>query len=109
MNFTKGDIATVNLNPIKGHEQGNYRPVLVMNTILLPGNLNTVLPITSHKKSFPLEVELDWRTKTQGVVLCFQVRTLDLNKRHASFVEKAPKDIVDMCNNYLHRVTDDIY
>ena len=47
MNFTKGDIATVNLNPIKGHEQGNYRPVLVMNTILLPGNLNTVLPITS--------------------------------------------------------------
>ena len=54
-------------------------------------------------------MELDWRTKTQGVVLCFQVRTLDLNKRHASFVEKAPKDIVDMCNNYLHRVTDDIY
>lgn len=107
MKYQKGDIVMVDLNPTKGHEQGNCRPVLVMNSIMLPGHVNTVLPITTHKKLFPLEVELDNRTKTQGVVLCFQVRTLDLTQRNAHFLEKAPADIVELCNDYLHRVTDD--
>lgn len=108
MKFQKGDIVKVNLNPIKGHEQGNFRPVLVMNTVPLPGDVNIVLPITSHIKSYPLEVILDNRTQTTGVVMCFQIRTLDLNARNAVLIEKAPKDIVDLCNNYLHRLTDDI-
>ncbi|MBO4844743.1 MAG: type II toxin-antitoxin system PemK/MazF family toxin [Lachnospiraceae bacterium] len=108
MNFSKGDIVKVNLNPAKGHEQGNYRPVLVMNSVPLPGGLNIVLPITSKQKSYPLEVELDSRTVTQGVVLCFQVRTVDLVNRGAKIIEKAPGDIVDICNDYLHRLTDDI-
>ncbi len=106
--FQKGDIVKVDLNPIKGHEQGNLRPVLVMNSVPLPGGLNIVLPITSHQKSYPLEVELDERTKTKGVVLCFQIRTVDLNSRNASFIEKAPVDVVELCNDYLHRLTDDV-
>lgn len=108
MTFSKGDIVKVNLNPAKGHEQGNYRPVLVMNSVPLPGGLNIILPITSKQKSYPLEVELDDRTSTQGVVLCFQIRTVDLTKRGAKFLEKAPADIVETCNDYLHRLTDDV-
>lgn len=108
MTFSKGDIVKVDLNPIKGHEQGNYRPVLVMNAVPLPGGLNIVLPITSKKKTYPLEVELDDRTATQGIVLCFQVRTVDLASRGAKVIEKAPPDIVAMCNDYLHRLTDDV-
>ena len=108
MSFFRGDIVKVSLNPIQGHEQGNYRPVLVINSVPLPGGLNIVLPITSKNKSYPLEVELDSRTSTKGVVLCFQVRTLDLVKRNAVFLEKAPKDIVELCNEYLHRLTDEI-
>lgn len=106
--FKKGDIVNADLNPTKGHEQGEYRPLLVMNSVPLPGGVNIVLPITSHQKSYPLEVELDGRTKTQGVVLCFQIRTLDLNVRKATFIEKAPDDIVELCNDYLHRLTDDL-
>ena len=106
--FQKGDIVRANLNPTKGHEQGEYRPLLVMNSVPLPGGLNIVLPVTSHKKSYPLEVELDDRTATQGVILCFQIRTVDLNARDASFIEKAPADIVELCNDYLHRLTDDL-
>ena len=108
MTFNKGDIVKVNLNPIKGHEQGDFRPVLVMNSVPLPGGLNIVLPITSKNKSYPLEVELDERTVTQGTILCFQIRTVDLTKRGAKFIEKAPVDIVDKCNDYLHRLTDDV-
>ncbi len=106
--FQKGDIVKVNLNPTKGHEQGNFRPVLVMNSVLLPGGLNIVLPITSKQKSYPLEVELDDRTTTQGVILCFQIRTVDLAARGASLIEKAPDDIVEICNDYLHRLTDSV-
>ena len=106
--FQKGDIVKANLNPTKGHEQGDYRPLLVMNSVPLPGGVNIVLPITSHQKSYPLEVELDQRTETQGVILCFQIRTLDLTARGATLIEKAPYDIVELCNDYLHRLTDDI-
>ena len=106
--FEKGDIVKANLNPSLGHEQANYRPLLVVNSVPLPGGVNIVLPITSNPKSYPLEVELDSRTKTQGVVLCFQIRTLDLNARGATLIEKAPDDIVELCNDYLHRLTDDV-
>ena len=106
--FKIGDIVKADLNPTKGHEQGNYRPLLVMNSVPLPGGGNIVLPITSNPKSYPLEVELDERTETKGVVLCFQIRTVDLNARAASLIERAPDDIVELCNDYLHRLTDDV-
>lgn len=106
--FKKGDIVKADLNPTKGHEQGNYRPLLVMNSVPLPGGVNIVLPITSNPKSYPLEVELDERTETKGAVLCFQIRTVDLNARGASLIERAPDDIVELCSDYLHRLTDDV-
>ena len=108
MTFKKGDIVKVDLNPTKGHEQGNYRPVLVMNSVPLPGGLNIILPISSKEKSYPLEVELDGRTTTQGIILCFQICTIDLTSRKAKIIEKAPIDIVNTCNEYIHRLTDDI-
>lgn len=108
MTFTRGDIVKVNLNPTKGHEQGNFRPVLVLNSIPLPGDINIVMPITSHVKSYPLEVELDDRTETKGVILCFQIRTLDLKTRRAQFIEKAPVDIVEMCSDYISRLTNEL-
>lgn len=109
MKFSRGDIVKVNLSPVKGHEQGNFRPVLVMNSVILPGGIFIVLPITSHEKSYPLEVELDSRTRTQGVVLCFQVRTLDLRYRGARFIEKAPADIVNTCADYMRRAVSDAW
>ena len=106
MKFEKGSIVSVDLNPVKGHEQGNFRTVMVINSVPLPGGVNVVLPITSHQKSYPLEVVLDERTKTQGVVLCFQIRTIDLDRRNAQFIENAPEDIVELCVDYVHSLID---
>lgn len=103
--FSRGDIVLVDLNPTQGHEQGNKRPALVINSYPLPGGVSIVLPITTKNKSFPLEVPLDKRTTTQGTILCFQIRTLDLSKRGAKILEKAPKDIVDTCAEYITRLT----
>ena len=104
MKFHKGDIVKVNLNPTKGHEQGNYRPVLVLNEYPIPGDVNLVVPITTKEKTYPLEIPLDDRTTTKGVILCFQVRTLDLNVRNAKYVEKMPDDVVDTCIDYINRL-----
>ncbi len=106
MIFHRGDIVKVNLNPTKGHEQGEYRPVLVMNEVPLPGGLSIVLPITTKEKSYPLEVELDGHTKTKGVVLCFQIRTMDLKARGGKVIERAPMDLVERCSDYVHRLVD---
>lgn len=46
----QGDIYFTDLNPIKGHEQAGFRPVLIMQNNILNKNLNTVIiaPITSN-------------------------------------------------------------
>jgi len=105
MSFSRGDIIKINFNPIRGHEQGNFRPALVMNDCPLPSNLSIVFPITTKEKNYPFEVELDERTQTKGCILCFQVRTVDTKQREAVFVEKAPSDIVNLCAEYLARLT----
>ncbi len=107
--FSRGDIVSVNLDPTKGHEQGNYRPVLIINSVPLPGGINIILPITSKEKTYPLEIPLDKRTKTSGMILCFQIRTLDLSSRDARFIEKAPGDIVEKCCEYIARATSPVY
>ena len=68
-----------------------------MNFFPLPGDLNIVLPIMSKEKNYPFEV-------IAGCILCFQVRTIDANKRGAYFLEKAPEDIVEQCAEYLSRL-----
>ena len=79
-----------------------------MNSVPLPGGINTILPITTKRKTYPLEVELDNRTVTRGIVLCFQIRSLDLSARDAQFIEKAPDDIVKKCSEYIARMTSDL-
>ena len=102
--FTQGDIVKVDLNPIKGHEQGNYRPVLVINSVPMPGNVSLIVPITSKSKTYPLEVMLDSRTSTSGCILCFQMRTVDLAARNAQYIERLPDDLLNECLDYCKRV-----
>jgi mRNA interferase MazF len=53
-----------------------------------------VCPITHTDKRVPVQIKLDARTKPHGVILCEQVKALDLKKRGAVFLEKAPPDII---------------
>ncbi len=102
--FRQGDIVKVNLNPVKGHEQGNYRPVLVLNTLPMPGGVNLIVPITTKQKTYPLEILLDARTDTSGCILCFQMRTLDLQARDARYIERLPQDLLEECLDYCKRL-----
>ena len=54
-----------------------------------------VCPITNTNRDFPLHVSLDERTKTTGVIMCEQAKSLDIMARESSFLEKSPQDILD--------------
>ena len=94
--FEQGDIVYLDFDPQSGHEQKGRRPALVVSNNLFNrvSSLTMVCPITHTDRGHPFHLRLDGRTKTSGVVMCDQARTLDLASRRASFEEKAPADIV---------------
>ena len=102
--FEQGDIVYLDFDPQSGHEQKSRRPALVISNNR-DISLTMVCPITHTDRGHPFHLRLDERTRTDGVILCDQARMLDLNSRHASFVERAPEDIsaeaVDMVIGFL--------
>jgi len=93
----QGDIIKLNFDPQSGHEQAGYRPAVVISNDFfnIKTNLTIVCPITNTKKPFPLNVPLDNRTKTTGVVLCEHIRSVDLSARDYKIVERIPADLLD--------------
>lgn len=98
--MNRGDIWHVDLNPIKGREQANPRYVL----ILTPKEFNelgtpVVVPITSggnfaRAKGFTVSLS-GAGTQANGVILCHQLRALDIRARGGRFREKAPDFIME--------------
>ena len=105
--YEQGDIVYLDFAPQSGHEQRGRRPALVVGSNLLNrvSSLTMVCPITHTDRGHPFHIRLDSRTQTDGVVLCDQVRMLDLSSRNAVFREKAPEDIlaeaVDIITGFL--------
>ena len=89
--FEQGDIVYLDFDPQSGHEQKGRRPALVISNNLFNrvSSLTMVCPITHTDRGHPFHLRLDERTRTDGVILCDQARMLDLNSRHASFVEQS--------------------
>lgn len=95
----RGDVFHVNLDPIHGREQAGMRYVLVITRKHF-NDLGTpmVCPITqggSFARHAGFTVTLQGAgIRTQGVVLCNQVRVLDLQARSARYVEKVPAFVI---------------
>jgi mRNA-degrading endonuclease toxin of MazEF toxin-antitoxin module len=96
----RGDIWHVDLNPTQGREQANPRYVLIVTPAAF-NRLGTpiVAPITTggdFARSAGFAVSLSGAgTKAVGVVLCHQLRALDLKARNGRFVEAVPTFIVE--------------
>jgi mRNA-degrading endonuclease toxin of MazEF toxin-antitoxin module len=96
----RGDIYHVDLNPIHGREQAGSRYVLIVT----PREFNIlgtpiVCPITrggnfARSRGFAVSLE-NAGLNAKGVVLCHQLRVLDLSARNARFSEKVPQSIID--------------
>ena len=93
----QGDIIKLDFDPTSGHEQAGYRPAVVISNDFFNNktNLTIVCPITNTKKPFPLNVPLDNRTKTTGVVLCEHIKAVDLKARSCKIIERMQDDLLD--------------
>jgi len=92
----QGDIIVVDFDPQKGHEQKGRRPAVVIsnNKFHKYTNLAILCPITNTDRPFPLHISLDNRTKTTGIVMCEQIKTVDINTRKYRKIEKIPEDLL---------------
>ena len=103
----QGSIVWLNFDPQIGHEQRGRRPALVVSNDTFNdfSNLVIVCPITNTNKEHPFHVKLDERTKTTGVILSDQARSLDINARNYKFIETIPSDIllevVDIISGFI--------
>lgn len=90
----QGDIISIDFAPTKGREQTGKRPALVISNTKYNSLSGFVLacPITSNTKPMNIRVKLDEQTKTQGDVLCEQVRIIDLLSRQYHIIEAIPKE-----------------
>jgi mRNA interferase MazF len=99
----RGDIVEVNFNPQEGKEQNGIRPALVLSEKPFQASfgLALVCPITTKPKGINFEVPLTPMTKTTGVVLAHQVRTVDFLERKMKFIEKADPAVVNTACAYV--------
>ncbi|MEJ5864384.1 type II toxin-antitoxin system ChpB family toxin [Pseudomonas farsensis] len=98
--FARGDIVRIFLDPTVGREQqGASRPALV----LTPGSFNisglaVIAPISQggdFARHAGFAVTLSGAgTLTQGVMLCNQIRSVDLTARNAVRVESVPEAVI---------------
>ena len=101
----QGDVIWLEFNPGAGHEQSGRRPAVVISNSVANEFLNKraiVCPISSTNKNYPIQPILDDSMKTKGVVLCDQVMAVDLQARHAEFIENLP-------NQILQEIVDIVY
>ena len=99
----QGSIIKINFDPSVGSEQAGYRPAVVIsnNFVISKTNIITICPITTKQGKTALNVLLDDRTATQGVVLCAHNKAVDIKKRHYAIVEQLPQDKLEEVVNTI--------
>ena len=94
----RGDIYLVDLDPTAGREQRGHRPIIVVTPQAFNRlGVQLVAPITTggafaRHRGFAVELT---GTRTSGVILCNQLRTLDIAARNGRLVERVPAAVVD--------------
>lgn len=92
----RGDYVWLNFTPQTGYEQKGKRPAIVISPKEYNKKVGLALfcPITSIKKDYPFEVNIN-NSKIKGVVLSDQMKSLDWQYRNAEFISKSAKEELD--------------
>ena len=98
-----GHVIKIDMNPSMGHEQGGWRPAIVLSPSAYNAKTSLVvaLPITNQVKGYPFEIRLPVQMKTTGVILTDQIRNLDWSCRRAKFVEIAAAEVLKAVHERL--------
>ncbi len=103
----RGDIVWLDFEPQKGKEIKKTRPALVISPrkYNIKTNLAIFMPITSHVKEYPFEIEVNVNN-TSGAILCDQVRSLDWMERKATKISKLDQKTLEKAISKLSLLLD---
>ena len=92
----EGDLVKLDFDPRTGHEQGGWRPAIVLSPASYnrKTNLAVVAPITNQAKGYPFEVALPPGLKITGVILADALKNLDWRARNARYIASAPPAVL---------------
>jgi mRNA interferase MazF len=82
----QGEVWWIDLEPVRGHEQGKKRPCLVVSSNAfnaIPHGLVWVVPVSSGPRRHNLTVEVippEGGMKVTSAVLCHQLRTVSFGR-----------------------------
>lgn len=82
----QGDVWWIDLEPVRGHEQGKKRPCLVVSANAfnaIPHGIAWVVPVSSSPRRHSFTVEIappEGGVKVVGAILCHQMRTVSVER-----------------------------
>ena len=83
---SRGEVWTVNLNPVRGHEQAGYRPCLVISVDIFnhgPAGLVVIIPITTKEKGIPFHVAIsppEGGVSKKSFIKCEDIRSVSTER-----------------------------
>lgn len=96
MSLNAGDVAWVELDPVRGSEQAGRRPGLILTDRAYHDRTRRALvcPITSNLREWTFHVAIPPGLRVEGVVMVDQVRMLDREFRIFGYIETLPNHTV---------------
>ncbi|MDD2599237.1 MAG: type II toxin-antitoxin system PemK/MazF family toxin [Kiritimatiellae bacterium] len=94
----RGDIFWADLNPVIGHEQAGFRPVLILSQDVFNERSGTVIAAAltsqSQKAGFPLTLELESANlQKKSWVKISQIRTLSVKRIGEKMGRVSPEEL----------------
>jgi len=83
---SRGEIWTVELNPVRGHEQANARPALVISADQFnhgPAELVIIVPLTTRAKGIPYHVPInppEGGVTSRSYAKCEDIRSVSIER-----------------------------
>lgn len=95
-----GAIIKLACSPSAGHEQGGWRPAIIISneTFNAISNMRIICPITHTDRKSPFHIPISGCKETDGFIMCDQVKSADVYARKAKFIEDAPSELTDDAN-----------
>lgn len=94
----RGDVFWADLNPVRGHEQGGQRPVVILSEDVFNARSGTVIALAvtsqSQRAGFPLTLELtSVKLPKRSWVKISQIRTLSVQRLGKKAGHVAPEEL----------------
>ena|SRR5579862_4668786 len=105
----RGEVWLLDLNPVRGHEQGGTRPALIVSADAFnhgPADLVVVVPITSRAKGIPSHVPIEppeGGLPRRSYIKCEDIRSVSRSRlvRRCGAVSPATIAAVEDCLRIL--------